>query len=67
MILAAFYFGPYDGVRMVLPTEVPWPKFVIPEFGTVQLEWFYLLAGQMDENTWSYLFDDSYAGLTTSS
>lgn len=65
MIIAAFYRGPFDDKRLLLPTEEPWPRFVIPEFGKIDLEWFYLLAGQLDENMWAYLFDDSFGGITS--
>lgn len=64
MIVAAFYRGPFDGKRILLPTEEPWPRFVIPQFGAIDVEFFYLLAGQLDEALWSYLFDDSFAGIT---
>lgn len=64
MIVAAFYQGPFDGKRCVLPTEKPWPRFVIPKFDDpIDLEYFYLLAGQLDENLFSYLFDDSFGGI----
>lgn len=63
MIIAAFFRGPFDGKSILLPTEEPWPRFVIPKFGTVDLEFYYLLAGQMTDQKWSYLFDDSFAGI----
>lgn len=42
MILASFHFGPYDGKRLVLPCDAPpWPRFVIPKFGSViDMEFF---------------------------
>lgn len=62
MILAQFYRGPFDGERLVLPTEEPWPRFVIPErHNLLIVEYFYLLADQMDENLWAYLFDEDFA------
>lgn len=64
MILAAFYRGPYDGERLVLPTDTPWPRFVIPKFGPVTIEHFYLLADQLDDNLWAYLFDETFSSVT---
>ena len=64
LIIGAFFQGPYDGKRILLPTSKPWKRFVIPEFGTVQLEFFYLLAGALDEMTFAYLFDDTFAGIS---
>lgn len=64
MIIAAFYQGPYDGKRLVLPTSEPWPRFVIPNFdNALDVEYFYLFAGQLEGAIYSYLFDDSYGGL----
>lgn len=57
VILAQFVRGPYDGERLILPTPKPWPRFVIPQFGVILLEHFYLLAGQLDENLWAYLYE----------
>lgn len=57
VILAQFVRGPYDGQRLILPTPEPWPRFVIPEFGTITLEHFYLLAGQLGEYYWAYLYE----------
>lgn len=65
MILAQFYRGPFDGERLVLPTEQPWPRFVIPKFESpIVIEFFYLLADQVDENMWAYLFDENFSAVT---
>lgn len=66
MVVAHLTFGPHDGERLILPmsqTE-PWARIVIPRFGKIQVQWFYLLAGQLDLSDWAYLFDDSYADIT---
>lgn len=57
VILAKFVFGPFDQEVLVLPTPEPWPKFVIPHFGAITIEHFYLLAGQIDNNMWAYLYE----------
>lgn len=57
MILAAFFRGPYDGERLVLPTEVPWKRFVIPSFGNITVEFFYLYSGELEENLHIYLYE----------
>lgn len=62
MIVAALYQGPFSGKRIVLPE--PFAQYVIPQFGEVlDLEFFYLRAGQLDVSVWAYLFDDSFAGI----
>lgn len=61
ILVAVFYRGPFDGKRVILPTDEPWPRFVIPKFGTIQIEYYYLLAGPLEENLYSYLFDDSFS------
>lgn len=64
MIVAKFIFGPFDGKRLVLPCdpEDPWPKFVVPNWeNPLLVEVFYLRSGQLDEQLWAYLHDDSYS------
>lgn len=64
MIIAALFRGPFDGKRVVLPTNEPWPRYVIPKFDEpIDIEYFYLLAGRIDHGMWSYLFDDSFGGI----
>jgi hypothetical protein len=58
VILAEFFRGPYDGETLVLPTKEPWPRFVIPKFGTLTIQYFYLLAGEKDEGYYCYLYED---------
>lgn len=58
MILARFIRGPYDGEHLALPTPEPWPRFVIPKFGAITIEHFYLLAGEIEENLWAYLYEE---------
>lgn len=63
MIVASFYQGPFDGRKLVLPTNKPWPRFVIPKFDNpIQIEFFYLYSGWVDDMA-TYLFDDSYGGI----
>lgn len=60
MILAKFHWGPLDQEFLILPTEEPWPKFVLPQkVNSIMVQSFYLLCGQLDDQppTWSYLFD----------
>jgi hypothetical protein len=60
VILARFYWGPLDQEFLVLPTENPWPKFVIPaKHNAILIQHFYLLGGQLDDQPpiWSYLYD----------
>lgn len=57
MLVAKFFRGPFDGEQLILPTEKPWPRFVIPRFEPITIEYFYLLAGEEDE-VWCYLFDE---------
>jgi hypothetical protein len=63
MILAHFHMGPMDSEFLILPTPEPWPKFVVPKLGNIVIPYFYLLGGQEDENTWSYLYDEDFSGL----
>lgn len=56
MILAKFYMGPYDGEFLTLPTTDPWPRFVIPKFGTITVEHFYLYSGQ-EHDLHFYLYE----------
>lgn len=63
MLLAEFHRGPFDGERMVLPTEEPWPRFVIPKFGTIIIQYFYLYAGE-DDDLYLYLFDEDFGSVT---
>lgn len=64
MLIAVLVRGPYDGERLILPITDPWRRIVIPEFGKVQLQFFYLRAGPLEEQMWAYLFDDSYSPVT---
>lgn len=66
MLVAAFYRGPFDGERLMLPCERedPWARFVIPTFGRITLEHFYLYSGWGDDLA-LYLYDESTL-LTTS-
>jgi hypothetical protein len=66
MVIAHLVFGPHDGECLILPMDHthPWARIVIPRFGQIQAQWFYLRAGRLDEADWSYLFDDSYGGIT---
>ena len=44
----------------MLPTEDPWPKFVLPEkHNAILIQHFYLLGAQLDDAPpiWAYLFD----------
>lgn len=65
LTIAAFSLGPFDGKRLLLPCdpEDPWPRFVIPQFGSIQVEVYYLRSGRLDDELWAYLYDDSWAGL----
>lgn len=68
MIVAAFYRGPFDGKRLVLPCdqEDPWKQFVIPRWDDpLFLEVFYLRSGRLDEVSWAYLLDDAYSVVTS--
>jgi hypothetical protein len=59
-LIAKFVFGPLDGEFLILPTEVPWTKFVLPEkHNKILVQHFYLLGAQLDDHPpiWSYLFD----------
>lgn len=64
MLIAQLTRGPYDGERFILPITEPWRQIVIPQFGKIQIQWFYLRAGQLEESMWAYLFDDSFAAIT---
>jgi hypothetical protein len=60
VILAKFIFGPLDQEFLVLPTDEPWPKFVVPaKHNKILIQHFYLLAAQIDDAPviWTYLFD----------
>lgn len=60
MLIASFFRGPYDGRRIVLPTREPWPRFVIPEFGSIQIEHFYLYSGWHNDYA-LYLYDEDFS------
>lgn len=61
MILAKFIFGPFDQEILTLPTEEPWPRFVIPDRQKkITVVHFYLLSGKLEDveyPMWSYLYD----------
>lgn len=65
-MIAAFFRGPHDGERMILPCERedPWPRFVIPTFGRLTLIHWYLYSGWEDDLA-LYLYDEPSL-LTTS-
>jgi hypothetical protein len=51
---------PFDQDILILPTEDPWPKFVIPEKkNLIIVSYMYLLTGQIDDRPpmWAYLYD----------
>lgn len=57
MIVARFYRGPYDGEVLTLPPEAVTKVFVIPEFEPITLEFFYFLAGELEDAV-AYLYDE---------
>lgn len=54
MIVAHLFRGPYDGELLTLPEPIG--THVIVEFHPIQVEWFYLRAGQLDEDAFAYLY-----------
>lgn len=60
MLIAHLLRGPLDNEYLPLPTEEPWPRFVVPEKRTLLVCYFYLLAGQEEETIWSYLYDEDF-------
>lgn len=62
MRLSYFVRGPIDGHYLPLPTEEPWPKFIVPEVGDLTVIYFYLYAGE-HENLWLYLYEPNTDGL----
>ncbi len=57
MILAKFFRGPLDMQFIPLPTEEPWPRFVLPERSRIDIRYFYLYAGEQSR-VFYYLFND---------
>jgi hypothetical protein len=49
-----------DGEYLLLPTENPWPKFVVPELGKpFMVSYFYLLSGPGEiQNEFFYLYEE---------
>lgn len=54
MIIAQFFRGPYDGEVLTIPEPVQ--TFVIAQFEPFTVEWFYLLAGEVEEDAFAYLY-----------
>ena len=53
MIVARFFRGPIDGKVLTIPE--PTEHFVFAEFEPITVEWFYLLAGEI-EDAFAYLY-----------
>jgi hypothetical protein len=67
-LIAKFIFGPLDGEFLILPTEEPWTKFVIPaKHNKILIQHFYLLSGQLDDSPpiWGYLYECDLDSLLT--
>jgi hypothetical protein len=58
--VARFFRGPADGAILTLPKEAISPVFVIPEFEPITVEYFYLLAGEI-EDYFAYLYEEDLA------